>query len=190
MFNRPAILAILLTCLGTSAWAQPTNTSERADLQSFRIISERNIFDPNRSSRADRTVRREREPERRARVESISLLGTMSYEKGWFAFFDGSSGEFRKALQPNDAIAGYTISAIAPNHVRLEATNSPPIELRVGMQMKKQEEGEWAVSSSGDVTAVAPPTATTEASTESSASGGESDVIKRLMQQREQELQK
>ena len=29
----------------------------------------------------------------------MTLVGTMTYEKGTFAFFDGSSSEYRKALK-------------------------------------------------------------------------------------------
>ncbi|HTG45297.1 MAG TPA: hypothetical protein VK633_12270, partial [Verrucomicrobiae bacterium] len=136
--NRILIITWLLWNLPLSA--QETNAASGLDLQSFRIISERNIFNPNRSSRGERPPRqdRDRSSERRTRNESISLVGIMSYDKGWFAFFDGSSAEYRKALQPNDAIAGYTISEIAPNFVKLESTNSQPVELRVGMQLRKQ----------------------------------------------------
>ena len=73
----------------------------RLDLESFRLIWERNIFNPNRTGRYSRTQQytRRREPDRRAPVESFALMGTMSYEKGNFAFFEGSSSQYQKVLE-------------------------------------------------------------------------------------------
>jgi hypothetical protein len=68
----------------------------------------------------------------------------MSYDKGPFAFFDGSSSEFRKALKPGDTIAGLTVQTIEPNRVTLGgATNH--VELPIGKQLQKQDNGEWTV---------------------------------------------
>src|SRR2546421_1583725 len=70
----------LWTCLG----AQPTNAPDRFDYSAFKLITERNIFNSHRSARY--TAPRESGPQ--ARVDSFALVGTMSYEKGPFAFFD------------------------------------------------------------------------------------------------------
>src|SRR6266404_1853175 len=95
----------LMACLALSRQAfgaEETNTTSitsHVDYQSFRIISERNIFNPNRSGRSDRSeYRTRREPDRRGRSTAFGLIGTMSYEKGSFAFFDGTSSEYRKVL--------------------------------------------------------------------------------------------
>ncbi len=177
----------------------------RLDFSSFRIIAERNIFDPNRSPRGRRFERRD--DFRPARVDAFSLLGTMSYENGQFAFFDGTSSEYRKVLKPADSIAGYKITEIAPKDVKLAAADGKVLELPVGMQLRREEEGEWVITartesygSSGGT----PPASTvssipvtnapsqsvgTNAETAAASSGGgESDILKRLMQRREQEL--
>src|SRR6476646_3336314 len=89
--------------------AQPTNAPSRLDYPSFQIIRDRNIFDMNRSPRSSYTPRPvvRTEPERRySRSESIALLGTMSYEKGRFAFFEGSSAQYRQVLSSSNTIAG------------------------------------------------------------------------------------
>ena len=49
----------------------------------------------------------------------MTLVGTMTYEKGTFAFFDGSSSEYRKALKRAGIIAGYKLTSIAANSVEL-----------------------------------------------------------------------
>jgi hypothetical protein len=191
---KPGTLISLLLLFATTLLtrAQETNSPGRPDFQDFRIISERNIFNPNRSPRRERS-RSDREPDRRTRTESVALLGTMNYEKGWFAFFDGSRSDYRKALQPGDAIAGYTIGEIAPNHVKLESTNSPPIQLRVGTQMRKQDEGEWEIRDRFEAVSTPTAPATTAGDTNAAAASStadESDIVKKLMQKREQELEK
>jgi hypothetical protein len=147
------------------------------DYAAFRVVAERNIFDPNRSPRSNATASRPKA------VDSFSLVGTMSYEKGAFAFFDGSSDDYKKVLKPQDSIAGYKVVSISPEAVKL-MINTNIVELKVGTQMRRREDGVWEPSKES----------TTYASTSSSASpsnaassGAESDVIKKMMQRREKE---
>src|ERR1035441_9473136 len=80
------------------------------DYSSFKVVVDKNIFDPNRQpQRGPRTVR----PTPKS-FDSLTLVGTMTYEKGTFAFFDGTSAEYKKALKLADAIAGYKVTNIAP----------------------------------------------------------------------------
>ncbi|HEY2951743.1 MAG TPA: hypothetical protein VGK40_04120 [Verrucomicrobiae bacterium] len=180
----------LLCLLGTAltAGAQETNSPARParlNYDSFRIISQRNIFNPNRSSRGDRTpiMTTRREPDRRVRTESFALVGTMSYEKGSFAFFDGTSSQYQRTLQPADTIAGYTITDIASSHVKLESTNSQTIELPVGMEMRRRDEGEWLLA----VRAESQGSSSRVSSSGASAGGDADEIMKRLIQKREQE---
>jgi len=159
------------------------------DYTSFRIIAERNIFNPNRSSRSGRNFTR-REPERRKRVESFALVGTLSYEKGQFAFFDGASSQYRKVVEPDGAIAGYKVTEIAANHVKLEATNGAAVELRVGMEMRKQEEGNWLLATRSDTVESSAASASSDEKTDAGAEGAGNDVLRKLMQQRDQEVNK
>jgi len=175
-----AIFIALMTC-GLRARAQSTNAPGRLDFQAFKILTERNIFDPNRSSDSGRRS----ESKRVARVESFALVGTLSYEKGNFAFFDGSGSAYRKALKIGDTIAGYKVAEIAADHVTLDA-DGRRVQLGVGLQMKKQDEGEWQLAGRAELLA-APATAST-VKAENSSGGEESDVLKKLMQKREQDL--
>ena len=180
---------ILLTWLAacTLAAAEGTNTSSRTDYVSFRVIAERNIFNPNRSGRSSGQASTRREPERRVKSDRFALLGTMSYEKGRFAFFDGSSSEFKKVLKPSDIIAGFKVIDVAPTCVKLETTNGQTLELCVGMQMKKREAEDWELAGKADSADSAGTASSTNAPT-ASASGSEADdVLKRLMQRREQD---
>ena len=186
----PRIFAGLLVILGTChlARAAATNAPSRFDYESFRIISERNIFDANRSPRGGRN-RRDRSTDRSIKTESFALLGTMSYEKGIFAFFDGTSSEYRKARTAMDTIAGFKITEISPNLVKLEG-NGTNIEMTVSMQMKKEEEGEWHLAGSGK-SIEASPSLTSDTSTNApEGAAGLSALEEKLMKQREQELNK
>ena len=117
---------------------RPDDVPGRGDYTSFKVIADRNIFNGNRSrSRVDAP--------RPVKVESFALAGTLSYEKGTFAFFDGSSAEYRKVLKPEGTIAGYKITEITPDVAKLEAGDQK-LEMRVGMQLRREDEGEWKLS--------------------------------------------
>jgi hypothetical protein len=126
--------------------ATPETTNSPApvslDYSSFRIIAEKNIFNSRRYGRST-SSRRESRPA--SRVESFALLGTMSYEKGPFAFFESSRSDYQKVLKPTDTIAGYTITEIQPSYVRLNS-GSNELQLRVGMQLRREDDGPWHAS--------------------------------------------
>lgn len=176
------MMIVLLT--GLTARAQNTNnTPGRRDFPAFKIITERNIFDPTRSPSS---ARRSDAP-KPSRVVSFALVGTLTYEKGTFAFFDGSGSEFRRALKLSDTIAGYKVTGISSHGVELEAEGKR-IELAVGMQMKRQDEGEWRAAGVAETLVTpAPATVASGEKTEDTSGGEESDVVKKLMQKREQE---
>jgi hypothetical protein len=157
--------------------------------EAFRIIAQRNIFDPTRRAVSNRTTT-ESPPERPKRMEAFTLLGSINYEKGDFAFFDGTRSEFRKSVKAGDSIAGYKVAEIAPKHVTLEA-DGKKVEMPVGSQMKRREgEGEWQVNS--QVENFESASTNTSSSSESGSSGGESkpssgngevnEVLKRLLE--------
>jgi len=179
-------LAAPAAALGIDSTNNASSASSRTDYVSFRIVSERNIFDPRRSGRSSGRPIARVEPERRVRMARFALLGTMSYEKGRYAFFDGSGSDFRKVAKPDDLIAGFKITEVAPTCVKLEMTNGQILELYVGMQMKKREDEDWQLAGKADAAEGA--SRSTISSGSASASGPESeDVLKRLQQRREQD---
>jgi hypothetical protein len=175
----------------SSAAAQRDNAPARPDYSNFSLVYERNIFDPNRvPSRPSRNRTRELPN----RVESFSLVGTMSYEKGTFAFFDGTSSDYKKALKLSDSIAGYKVTNITPDAVKL-ASGTNQVELRVGMQMRSEDGGEWQRSTQAQSYAETSAASTSVVSTSSSPasnpaplpSGADSDVVRRMLERRAQE---
>src|SRR5438552_5385727 len=119
-----------------------TCSAQRPSYDTFKLIAERNIF--NQSRRGAR-IRSSYQETRRTRFEAVTLAGTMSYEKGTFAFFEGTSSDYTKAVKAADKIAGYEVKEVAPNFVKL-ASSTNEIELRVGMQLRREEGGEWHVT--------------------------------------------
>ncbi|HEX3625476.1 MAG TPA: hypothetical protein VH280_08625 [Verrucomicrobiae bacterium] len=200
-FNKSAFflfpLSFFLITAVLVAPAQSTNDSDTTttDFSSFQVISERNIFNPDRYGRTTT-----RHYESRS-VPTFSLAGTMSYRKGMFAFFDGTREEYRKALQQGGIIAGYTIGKINFDGVELRASGITNY-MRVGAAMRREGDawemsapGEWGDMASANGTGSGSGsdtnngTSTNSNSNTALPSGGEqNDVLKRLMEKREQEL--
>lgn len=166
-----------------AAAAQAANS-----FQDFRIIAERNIFNQNRSRS---TGRRDTPPPKAAPViHALSLVGTMSFEKGNFAFFDGTRTEFKKSFKEGESIAGYEIKEINPASVRI-ANQTNQFELKVGQQLRREDGSEWQLSSAPlpTQTAVTDSSASTGTNSASSAeSGSEDEALKRLMEKRAKEI--
>jgi hypothetical protein len=118
---------------GLSAFAQ-TNA-----FKPFEMISQRNIFDPNRLPPRNFTNRQS------APVYSFSLVGTMSYEKGMFAVFDGTSSDYHKVLESGGRIANYTVGTITHDSVKL-SSGTNLVDLKVGMQMRRNTDGSWTMA--------------------------------------------
>jgi hypothetical protein len=149
------------------------------DYSAFKIIADRNIFDTNRRARGRDTG----EAPKPKRVDTISLVGTLTSEKGTYAFFDGSSSEFRKVLEPGKRIATFELESVGGNEITLKSgTNT--LHLTIGAQLRREEEGDWVVSggSSSGATSNASP------SSAAPSADDDNDIVKRLMRQREQEL--
>jgi hypothetical protein len=202
--------AVWLSATVISAAAQPTGGT---DFTPYQLIGQRNIFDPNRvphvrSSSAHATARV---------VDSFSFVGTMSYAKGTFAFFDGTSPDFRKVLELGGSVADFNVAAITPKAVTLLAGTNETI-LPLGAQMRRDDDGHWVMStdpaayagtgnastsgssrhphSPSDNSNTTVPDGATDSGTDTVApdtssppAGVANDALTRLMQQRAQEEQ-
>lgn len=196
---------LILTILGILVWgatsgtsmlaAEETNERSQTGYERFRTVAERNIFNGKRSGRSSRGSRETRRP---TQVETIALVGTMSYEKGHFAFFEGSGTQYRLALKPDETIAGFKLMDIATRGVKLDGKGQK-LDLRVGSQLRREDGQEWKVTAQGEL-----PTGSTanssiskadgdkeSSSTDSESAGTSGDsmneTLKRLLEQREKE---
>ena len=91
----------------TSMGAADTNSVSGTDFQAFKIIAERNIFNPVRSGRVAQTAK-----PKPVKIDTVTLVGASSSETGRFAFFDGSSSEFRKVVKRGDSLADVDVSRL------------------------------------------------------------------------------
>ena len=169
---------------------QSNEAAPRIDFSAFKIVAERNIFDPNRQPHEQRPP-----PAPAPKViDSFALVGVISYFRGTFALFDGTEPQYRKGLKLNDRIAGYTVAGISPNSVKL-TSGGKEIVLRIGMQLSREEHGPWVVGTQAVSYA-------SSSSSPSSMSASDSDptphahlagadrfekIRERLMKQRQQE---
>jgi hypothetical protein len=143
-FSSVGILAICL--ISQSATAATTNLppiTPNSDISAFNLLTERNIFNPRRSPRYVPSQRRE--SRRTVRPDAFALVGTMTYDKGPIAFFDGSHSEFKEVAKPGDTIAGFKVTDIEASAVKLSSPSNN-VDLKIGMQLQRQENGSWQVT--------------------------------------------
>jgi hypothetical protein len=200
--NTTIILATLLALAGSvSVQSQSNNVPGESDYNRFsQFIADRNIFDPNRQPRyssGPRVQRPRTRPTRTTGTPYVSLVGTMNYDKGLFAFFDSNQYDLKQIIGAGTQFAGYTVKAITTDGVTLVDKSKREHTMKIGAQMH-QDGTSWVLSDRNDY--VAPSDSST--ASDSSSSGSEShsepapssnlennDVLKRLMQLREKENQ-
>jgi hypothetical protein len=189
--GRTLLLALLLA--PGFARAQSSDIPGDADYSSFsRFITQRNIFDPSRYPHETRTSHRVTR-HASSSAPSFTLVGTMSYGKGLFAFFSGNSDDLKKILPVSGSIASYEVTAISLKGATLVGPDKKTIQINIGDQVRQENNG-WQVVGPADSSAPsnegASPSggATPDSGTAApSANLGNNDVLKRLMQLREQE---
>jgi len=108
----------------------------------FKAIPDRNIFNTRRYAGRTQTDTPPPQQRRNPVIESFSLLGTLEYEKGRVAFFEGSGSGMKKSAKVDDTIGDCKITAIEAAAVTLEA-NGKPVELKVGYMLRREDQGEW-----------------------------------------------
>jgi hypothetical protein len=205
MMKRITLL-LLLTLAGTlqSTHAQsqepestPDRTSSGPSFDAFRIIVDRNIFDPNR---------RERRPEMRTgptrpRVqlpptEQFSLAGVLIHDQSAsrtaVAFFTGSRSDYSGSRELGETIAGLTVAAIRTDRIYLDGSGRR-IELPVGRGLRRQGDEPWEVVAGmarPTRPSVGPPSRSgfdsrsRSSSSSAAPTGDNSDVLKALMERR------
>jgi hypothetical protein len=193
-YKKWLVLALALAN-GLFAGAQSNGVPGPTAYPAFsRFITERNIFNPNRYSH---TVARNYHPPVSRSAPAFTLVGTMSYEKGMFAFFDGNNSDLRKVLyQPDtNGIAGYTVAEITLTGVKLQsADKKQTVQMKIG-EMMRREGNEWQPAGRGELSAITEESAapavedsSTDAGSAPGSASEPNDVLKKLMQLREKEL--
>ena len=186
------VTANFLAALVLLAGAQAVEKAPGFD--TFRLMRTRNMFDPNRlPARTETAPTRSGSPVRENRSSSLSLTGTMVAEGKTLAFFNGTRTDYAKVLSVGDTIADCKITAIQPTQIEMERGGKRAV-LAVGQQL--QIEGvpsnvtveETAPATPAPGTAPADPSAPALAAPP--ASNDKSDVLRRMMERREKEMNK
>ena len=166
---------------GKSAATAKTAPAPKApspgSFEAFQLVVERNIFNPNRVGRT-----RSNSDEKQPRVDEISLVGTMESERGRVAFFESPDSAYRKALREGETMGDFRVQRIANDGVEL-MREEKPLALKISQQLRRPEGGEWTVRATPaavPVAAAAVPEIPADAS----------EVLKRLLKQRESQLKK
>jgi hypothetical protein len=188
----PAALALALVATSPAS-AQRSRERDRDTADAFapfRAIAERNIFNPNRTAR--QTAGRPADVPTGPADEVIALVGTLDYEKGVFALFEGSEPAHRQALKAGGRIVGLTITAIRPTEIVLDG-DGRSTRLPVGGQLRRPPGGAWTVSEA-PLPLPAPPVVggPSAASSASPATPGTpvdaSETLRRLREKRQKQL--
>lgn len=161
--------------------AAPATVAPANSFEAFRIVTEKNIFNPNRVGLTRAT------PEARApRVDEIALVGTVEYGGQRVALFESADVAWRKSVREGETLGEFTVRRVGAEGVDL-VRGEQVMALRVAQQLRRPEGGEWTVVAApdaprndgrGDDTAV--PAIPADAS----------EVLKRLMRQREKQFKK
>jgi len=155
---------------GGAAPSAPAGAPE--SFERFSLIGNLNIFD---ASRVGWSPGRSVPP-----VDTIALVGTHESSQGRMAFFDSPNALYRRVLREGGTIAQFTVKRIEPNGVEL-AHDAQVIPLAVRQTLRRPAGGDWSV---GGVRAPDTPGAAAAAAVPPDAS----DVLKRLIEQRQQQL--
>lgn len=160
-------------------------TSAGAAFEPFRIVVERNIFNPNRTGRS--RVTEEVAP----KVEQVALVGTMESEQGRVAFFDSADPAVPKVARAGETVAGFKVNEITGEGVALAGAEKS-FALRVNQQLRRVEGGEWRVTGREGARAEAARGAAEGSAAAMPAApsvpANTSDVLRRLMEQRQKQL--
>ena len=143
-----ASLIMLAVISVAPVWAQgndPMPTAEE-DLAKFRILVDRNIFDPAR--RPDSPQREER-PISESRVDRIYLTGVLVSPEDQLAFFEGSRDEYFGAIERGGKIAGFSVAYVDSDQATLMMEDRK-VNLRVGTGMTRRKGEDWEQGSGLD----------------------------------------
>lgn len=171
--------------------------SAALNYEAFSMIADRNVFNQSRFPRSSRGGPDTNVVRRTPKIDSITLVGTMDYQKGKLAFFDGSSPQFKKAVKVGESVGSFKLVDVAPNTVKLSGEKLE-IELKIGQALRREDDGEWQVSSLSVIGSAVGGLSTggdkpagsdgaTGASAASGSGGSADDALKRLMEKRAKE---
>jgi hypothetical protein len=179
-----AVLSFLLSVQALGR-AQENRSSTAPGFESFRIVVDRNIFDPNR--RASRPESRSEPKEPAAEPDQIALTGVLIHEGAAVAFFEGTKPEYSVDLKEGGTVAGHRVVEIRTDGLKL-SKDGRETALRVGSGMSRQNGGEWGLSSSPSFLNRREPSSGEKPAEAKSSDSSSTDLVERLRKRRTREV--
>jgi hypothetical protein len=190
IYRAIVMIAAVFAVRGGVSFAQAPAAGKGFD--AYSVLTERNIFDPNRMPRVAGAPPPVVEPPRKA-GDYVALTGVMIHEGRALAFFSGSRPDYDKVAEVNGEIAGAKVTRIAPGGIEVDRAGKKVV-VAVGQTVPFDNSAPGAPPADA-VAASAPAGAATTAGTEDSAPaapplpGNLNDVMRRMMERRQHELQ-
>ncbi len=186
------VAANFLAALLLFAGAQAVEKAPGFD--TFRLMRTRNMFDPGRRpARTDTASAARTVAAPQSRNSTLSLTGTMVTDGKTLAFFNGTRSDYAKVLAVGGAVADCKITAIHPTQVEIERGGKASV-LAVGQQLVIE-----GAPSDAPPPEPAPATAAEPApgaapgdpaAPAPAVSNDKSEVLRRMMERREKEMNK
>lgn len=165
------------TPAATGAPAAAGTSAPAGSLEAFALVTERNIFNPNRTART-----RAAPEEKPVRTEEVALVGVVGFGTSTSAVFHSTDPRLKGEAAAGGQVGDFTVVAVSPSAVELRA-GERTYTLAVAQRLTRVEGGEW--------TASAAPVPEARSRTEAApveVPANASEVLKRLMKQREKQL--
>lgn len=157
--------------------------------EAFVGMRTRNIFDPDRHG--PRVESAPTSTPTGNRPDYLALTGTMVTDGKTLAFFSGSRSDFNKVLAIKEKVADYTVTGISSTHVNLER-DGKPLTLAVGKQLSM--DGSGAISERSEASAPSASTTSSTPGTDMTPPSGvpadKAEILRRMMERRQQENSK
>jgi len=182
------LLAVVSLPVGSVSFAQAPAPAQGFDV--YRVLGERNIFDPNRLPMVQGAPPRVVEQPHKA-TDYVMLTGVMVNNGKALAFFSGSRPDYDKVTEVNGEIAGAKLTRIAPAGIEVDRAGKK-IVVAVGQTVPFDDSAPGAPPTDAVASTAAAP-ATTGTGDASPATpqlpGNLNEVMRRMMERRQHELQ-
>ena len=152
-------------------------TAPAGSLEAFALVTERNIFNPNRTARTRATPE-----EKPVRTEEFALVGVIGFGASTAAVFHSADPRLSGEAAAGGRWADFTVVAVSPSGVELRAGDRS-YSLAVAQRLTRVEGGEWTASA-----APVPEARSRAEAAPVEVPANASEVLKRLMKQREKQL--
>jgi len=186
-FLRPAIAVIAVSLAWMPAFLQADTPAKKPSYDNYRLLKTRNIFDPDRRAM---NVSQQGPPVKTTkaatRSDYVALTGVMVTGEKSLAFFSGSRSEYSKVLPVKGVIAGATVVQITPANIIVER-DGKQITVAVGQTVPFDGSAPGAAPAP-DVTTSSSSTSNPQPSSANAPSTDRSEIMRRMMERRQQQL--